>query len=237
MRQPLLMTLTFAFVLIAAACSSSPPGTPGPATPVTSPGAAPPAPVVTPAPVATPPAGNIGTGTECAATPSFDITNPVPSFAPDLDLEARFPTQIDGQPVTELQSVRWVELICLYGGQAGVDQFKADLPGGGSLNFATLTFASAVATVDGDDVQLSAFRTPGLDANVMVQAFAQLAGAISGETTVTGTLSNVTLGGKNVSVWTDEDGTINYLYASGDVLFGVSDVTDSQANKIFAALP
>lgn len=50
-------------------------------------------------------------------------------------------------------------------------------------------------------------------------------------------MSTATIGGKNVSVLTDEDGGVGYAYASGDTLFIVSSVTDSQAAKIFAAFP
>ena len=45
--------------------------------------------------------------------------------------------------------------------------------------------------------------------------------------------------GKTVTAVTDTGvgATTTYLYATGDTVFSVNDVTASQANKIFAALP
>ena len=50
-------------------------------------------------------------------------------------------------------------------------------------------------------------------------------------------VSYANLGGKEVTVWTGDDGRVAYLYPSGDVLFVVADVTESQASTVFAALP
>jgi len=44
-------------------------------------------------------------------------------------------------------------------------------------------------------------------------------------------------GGKEVTVWTDDADGVAYLYPSGDVLFVVANVTESQAGQLFAALP
>lgn len=159
----------------------------------------------------------------------------VPSFGLDVELAPRFPQEIDGVPVTDLTTVRWIDYLCtLGGGQAAVDLYVANMPP--SLNSTTFTHGYADAVVEGDEVDLAAYRTPGQDANVMIQSFAQLAHALFG-TDLQVTVSTATIGGKNVSVLTDENGGVGYAYASGDTLFIVSSVTDSQAAKIFAAFP
>ena len=51
------------------------------------------------------------------------------------------------------------------------------------------------------------------------------------------TLTPSNLGGKNVTLSTNSDGTVTYLYASGDTLFQITDANDDQAGKVVAALP
>lgn len=188
----------------------------------------------TPAPGATAtPGGGTLTGHECDAIPTFDISNPnTASPAPDTTLNAHFPPTIDGQPVTEVESMQWLYLICAFGGQAALQAAAAD---SGGIPFATMSFGSAHATVDGEDVKLSAFRTPGTEANAIVQVLARLA-AQSGELNA-GNFAATSISGKNVFVATDTDGSKSYAYPSGDTVIFFDGVTDSQAAKIVAALP
>ncbi len=233
----------FVSVALAAAivgCSSSPSATPTLAPGVT---AAPTqAPGTTPAPTLAPtqtPGGPTQlppglTGHECDAVPTFDLTNPDPATpVPDTTLSAHFPATIDGQPVTDVQSMQWLYLICQFGGQTALNSAAS---GAGPLGIATMSYGSASATVDGESVDLTAFRTPGGDANTIVQALATLA-AQSGTTINPGDVTATNISGKNVYVWTDTDGVKGYAYPSGDTLVMFSDVTDSQAAKILAALP
>jgi hypothetical protein len=116
------------------------------------------------------------TGTECAAYPTFSLSSPgLPSFAPDAALEAKFPTTIDGQPVSDLNTGFWAAFLCM-GGQSAYDRTVAELPSG--LNWAAMSYGSATYTVDGDSVDVSAFRTPGQDANGIVQGLAALAASM-----------------------------------------------------------
>jgi hypothetical protein len=176
-----------------------------------------------------------GTGHECDAVPTFSLSNPdQPTPAPDADLLAHFPATIDGQPLTDVTAVRWLYLMCAFGGQATVDQMMAEASGG--FNFATMSFGEATATVDGSEVKLNAFRTPGNDANTLIQSLTLLA-AQSGTTINPGDVTASNVAGKSVFVWTDTDGNKSYAYPSGDTLIMFDSVTDSQATKILTALP
>jgi hypothetical protein len=168
--------------------------------------------------------------------PTFDLANPIePSFPPDPQAEAHFPAMIDGQPVTDVQSQQWLYFLCYLGGQASLEQAAAQ--GGGNLNMATSSFAQATATVDGEEVDLTAWRTPGADANVLVEYLSVLA-ATSGTDISVSNVQQANVGGKNVYTWTDpDDGTKSYAYPAGDTLIFFEDVTDSQATKILSALP
>jgi hypothetical protein len=180
----------------------------------------------------TPPAGL--TGHECDAVPTFSLGNPDPSFPPDETLNAHFPATIDGQPVTDVTSQQWLYFLCMFGGQTALEQAVSEA--GGAINFATMSFGSATATVDGESVDLTAFRTPGTDANAMVQYLALLA-TQAGTVINPGDVVSANIGGKSVYVWTDEDGAKNYAYPAGDTLIFFDSVTDSQATKILTALP
>jgi hypothetical protein len=232
-----------------AACGSSPSAssTPGttlaPGATATSPGATLPptaaptgAPTTGPTGGATAPPGSGLTGHECDAIPTFSLSNPnLASPAPDATLNAHFPAQIDGQPVTDVQSQRWIDFLCVFGGQAMVNQSAGDI--GSGLNLTTMSFGSAKATVDGESVDLNAFRTPSADATTLVQSLALIVAQTGNAGALQGTATTANIGGKNVYVWTDSDGAKSYAYASGDTLITFNSVTDSQATKILTALP
>jgi hypothetical protein len=178
----------------------------------------------------------VGVDQSCLTVQTFDPNSPLfgPSFPPDSQLEAKFPAQIDGQPVTQISSFYWAQAVCFYNGPAGVDELASSMPG---INPQTLSFGSAAATVDGEPVTITAFRSPGQDGDVIVQWIAQLASGL-GDQAPTGTLSQGSILGRNVYLWTDDDdGSITYGYVSGDTLFGLSGVDGSQATKVIAALP
>jgi len=190
----------------------------------------------TPSPVTSP--GPQATGA-CAAIPTIDPNNP-PDTLPltaDPTLEAEFPTQIDGQDVTDLASGRWLETLCMLGGQASVDAAQLNLPPG--LDLSPMTVASATATVDGSSVTIVAYRLPGHGADEILGVLGDVSGALSSQRpTLTSSLSPATAGGKDVSRWTNPaDGTDTYVYASGDTLWMVRSIDESQADKIFATLP
>src|SRR3970040_1685901 len=107
-----------ALLVLAAACSGNPSPTQTPtATPAGTPGAT----------TTVPPTGTVtlppGAGNECASLPTFDPSNPLPSFASDPALEAHFPAEIDGEQVRDLTSFSWAQIACI-GGQAAVDAVR-----------------------------------------------------------------------------------------------------------------
>jgi hypothetical protein len=185
---------------------------------------------VPPASTPAPTGGTAVTGHECDAVPTISVSNPNPSFAADTALLGHFPTTVDGQPVTDVQAVPWIDFLCL-GGQAAFSQALAANPG-----LATMSYGSFTANVDGEDVDVSAFRQPGGDGNALAQTIANLAAA-AGNPVDLGQVTTTTVGGKNVYTWTDTDGNKGYGYVSGDTLIIVDSVTDSQAAKIISALP
>ncbi|MEP7361039.1 MAG: hypothetical protein ABI744_05600 [Chloroflexota bacterium] len=170
------------------------------------------------------------TGHECDAAPTFSISNPNPSFRSDAALLSHFPTTVDGQPVTDATANPWIDLLCA-GGQGAFNRTASANP-----SFASMSFGHFTANVDGEDVDVSAFRQPGADANVLAQTIAALAFA-SGNPIDLGQVTTTTVGGKSVYTWTDADGIKGYGYVSGDTLIIIDSATDSQATKIIAALP
>ena len=212
-------------MLLLAACGSSP------ATSPTGPGS-------TAAAHSTPTAAPVAAGAECAGLPVYNPASPSASFAyaSDKTIEAKFPTQIDGQPVTGITSGRFIEMLCYFDGQAGIDALRTSMPV--ALNLMNMSVGSAQATVDGASVIVSAFRTPGADAGQLLQDLASLASS-SGSDTAKFTLSELkdaTVGGKAVKTWTDATGNTSYIYVTGDTIIMIDSVTPSQAEKIFTAM-
>jgi hypothetical protein len=217
------IALTSAVLLLAVACSASP--STQTATPVGQTPGTPTQPIPT-AGATQPPAG----GSECSGFPTMNPASPaLPSFITDPGIEAKFPSQIDGQPVTDVESFSWAQLVCL-GGQAAIDRIR----GTTQFDLLSLSMATATATVEGDEVELMAFRTPGGDATQIVQTLAELSSA-AGEESDIASITPGTAGGKSVLVVAGTDGTTSYGYVSGDTLVIAEDITQSQADKIFAA--
>ena len=189
-------------------------------------------------PSAAPLASPVASG-PCAAIPTIDPNNPPETLGltGDPTLEAEFPTELDGESVTDVSSARWIEALCSMGGQASVDAAARNLPPG--LDLSAMSVGSAAATVDGKPVTIVAFRLPGHRGDELLGVVGNLSAAIFPDTAkFTSALTASTAGGKNVSRWTNPaDGRDSYLYASGDTLWTVDSINQSQADKIFAALP
>ena len=173
-----------------------------------------------------PPIGNV-----CAAYPTIDPSNPYnyPSPVPDTTLEAHFPTEIDGNPVEDLSSQSWAAIACL-GSPESVNQIASTA----GFDLTKLTEADATVTVDDEDVEIDAFRLPGGDGNQIVTVLAQLAAA-SGTGLEPGTVGQGTAAGKPVITYTDSEG-VSYGIVIGDTLIFAGPITQSQADKIFAAI-
>ncbi len=157
-------------------------------------------------------------------------------LTPDRALEATFPVLLDGQPLVDLASGRWIETVCSLGGEGSVDAALATVPAGFTLT--DLRVASAQAQVDGLAVEITAFRLPGHSGSELLPVVGALSSAVSPGRPKFASFDPVTLGGKNVSHWSDSlTGAVSYLYAHDDILFIIDNVTLSQANKVLAALP
>lgn len=242
MRRPFDALLSAGLVLGVVACGGSPTASPTPVGATQAPGGATAAvPSIAIPSIAVPTlsaGGGTTTGTQCAAYPTFSIGNSVPpSFAPDPVLESHFPGQVDGQPVTDITTRSWLAYICLYAGGRIVSRETGLFLGG--FNEANLTFGSAQATVDGDEVTIDGFRYAGGDGTAVIQYLNQIAFALSGgsDTPQPFTMSTANIGGKNAEVATNADGKVTDIYPNGDTIIGLDNVTQDQASKIFAALP
>ena len=173
--------------------------------------------------------------------PSFAIPSfAIPSFASDPDLAAKYPTTIDGQPVTGLQTFFFLDLLKAFESEAQIQAITSAL-GSFGLDANTVSAGSAKATVDGSDVTIGSLRAPGADANQIIAHYNDIQAAVNtamGQPAPSSppTLTQSNLGGKNVTLSTDSDGIVTYLYASGDTLFQISDANDDQAGKVLAAL-
>jgi hypothetical protein len=233
------LAMLFAAGVMMAACGGATPAatsTPGGGTPTGGPTATggtgatptPTTPVSTPGATNQPPAGNI-----CAGFPTLDPNNPLamPSPVPDPGLEAHFPAQIDGSDATDVESGSFAAFACLGGSQS-----LQQLQNTAGYDLTKLTWGQADYTVDGEDVELLAFRIPGGDANQIVATLAQLVVAAGADSTIEG-VTQGTAGGKNVIIVAHDDGTQGYGYVTGDTLITVEEATTSQAEKIFAAVP
>jgi hypothetical protein len=176
-------------------------------------------------------------GAECIALPTInrDQEDPAVPLTPDAVLERKFPATIDGQPLQDLASGRWHELECLLSGQQAYDATRASV--NGSIDLGSLTVASAQATIDGLPVSITAFRTPGEDAPALLDALGALSGSISDSPRFADSPQPASVAGKQVSLWPLDQVRSSYAYVSGDTLFVVAGATDSQAGKIFSALP
>jgi hypothetical protein len=209
--------------LIVVACGGAPASTPGTPT-----GAA----------TATPEGTSGPTGNECVGVPTLNLGNAEePQFTGDPELEALFPAQIGGEPVTDIRSYRMVEFFCYIGGQALVDQMRANLDT--PLDLATMSVANGEVTLDGATVELSAIRLPGQGASNVLTDLVQLVQTFAGGSMgdIGGSVTNADVGGKSVQVFSSADGEVAYIYVIGDSMIVISDVSEAQAATILGALP
>jgi hypothetical protein len=181
---------------------------------------------------------DVPTTGDCAGIPTIPHDHPPDTLnlTRDPTLEAKFPDLIDGMPVGDVASGKWIETLCTLGGQASVDTARANVPAGTDL--AALTVGSGQTVVDGLAVTITAFRLPGHQGAELIPMIGGLSSALTGSAPkFTSDLEDVTVGGKSVKRWTNAaDGQVSYLYSSGDTLFVIEGVTPSQADKVVAGL-
>ncbi len=223
-RSTVLALLTAAAV---AACSGAPPAptaSSGASAPADQPTSSPLTGGPTPALSAPPQPGGSG------PLPPFSFA--IPSFAPDTTLEAAFPTEIDGQPVTGIESVSFLAFLQAFETDPEVvAEFAAAMQGIG-VDPAAVGFASADVTVGDDTLELQAVRTPGGSAASALDALTALDPPDPAPT-----ITDETIGGKPVRVATLEDGEEEFVYANGDLAWLLPGADRAQAEVIFAALP
>jgi hypothetical protein len=186
-----------------------------------------------------PPSPFIPVSGPCAGIPQYPPDKPPGSLVltPDPTLEAEYPMTIDGQPVTNLASARYIESLCALGGDASIAAAENQLAPGVDLN--DIRVATGNVVIDGQSVTIDAYRLPNHRGDELVAVVGVLATTVAGsEARFTDDLVQTTAGGRSVLQFTNAaDGSVSYLYATGDTLFIVEDSTPSQADKIVAALP
>lgn len=216
---------TILLVALLAACSSGAAAPTGPAvdtTPASQPTGA----------VPQPSDGSAPGSSFSFALPSFAIPSfAIPSFMPDPALQGAFPTEIDGQPLTNVQAVSFLSVMQSSQDQADIDAFVAAMQALG-LDPASVGYGSGTVEVDGEEVTLQAVRTPGTDPRPAIDALIALDPPDPAPT-----ISSGTVGGKPVTISTFEDGDVDYYYISGDIAWLLSGTTEDQAATILGALP
>jgi hypothetical protein len=166
------------------------------------------------------------------------VNTSVPSFATDSGLAAKFPATVDGQPVTNVQTALFADVMRQSPGTTDAEfQALSQKLSAIGIDFATMSFGSGQATVDGKQVAITGLRTPNSDANKIIQNYGAIVDAFGSPPETLPTMSQSTAGGKTVTLSVDSNGTTTTLYVSGDTLFILRDLTDSQKGKIVAALP
>jgi hypothetical protein len=219
------LALAAGVVFVVAACGAAAPGTSL-------------APGQTPGTGSTPvPPPPIDVSQMCAGMPTYSPQTPTPVFLQDDVLNAKFPTTVDGQPVTNIRSTNWLQSVC-YSGNAteSLQRFAAIF---GAAALPGISTGSASATVDGDTVSISAFRIAGTDANAIFTHFTEFAIGIGISPTEAAkyAVSQGNVGGKNVYIVTDPDGDKSYDLVSGDSVFSIFGSDEAQAATVLAAFP
>jgi hypothetical protein len=166
---------------------------------------------------------------------------PGPSIDANADpaLAASFPKTIDGQPVTNVQTFHFLDILLTTGAPSTViDQFNRFASAAG-INPRSVNLGTAEVTVGGKAELLQALRARGTDASHFIQplvAVAQVRNVGARATPRSLTVSASTVGGKNVQVATSPDLT-QYYYPTGDTVFILNNVDAATAATILAALP
>ncbi len=206
--------------LVAGACMGATP-TPGPSTAPTSAATAGPG-----VPADTP-------GGQPTLPPAS--TSPPASFAPDQQLAAVMPASIGGgqcQNVTFHLSDAFSTFSA--DGQAAFQRMADAL--GVALDQISLGSASCSIGVGGETVAVGygTYRAQGTDPDKLVDGFLVL--RLDGQEAPPSTVP-ATVGGKSVTKATHADGTVEYLYGSGDVLFIYPSQNQQTDDVVLASFP
>jgi hypothetical protein len=153
----------------------------------------------------------------------------------DSSLLSEFPTQVAGAPVTDVSAIPLLAFLCSFAGQASVDQERQTTSILG-VDITSMSVGNFTATINSNDVKVTALRTPNKDASQLISNFG-IFGAFAGVSIAGTGVTDGNLGGKNVKVATSSTGTKSYFYAHGDTLFILDSTSDAEATAILQALP
>ena len=167
------------------------------------------------------------------ALPSIALPSiAIPSFAPDPVIEGVFPSEIDGQPVTDVQSANFLTVLQALGTDAEiVAQFVSGMQAIG-VDPATVGFGSGTVVLDDTPVTIQLIRFPGGNAGAALDTLTRIDAPDEAPT-----LTNETIGGKPATVATNPDGDVEYFYVSGEWAWLVDNADRASVEAIFAALP
>jgi len=172
------------------------------------------------------------------AIPSFAFPSfAIPSFNTngDPDLAAKFPTTIAGQPVTNVQTFRLMDLFNAFG-QTEQSQTFAQAMVALGVDPNSVTTGSADSTVNGSDDRITAFRAPGVSASQFLSVLPQVAQALD-PTQPQPVVGQTNIGGKTVTTFTDpQDGSITYYYPSGDTIWSTDATDPADVGVILSAI-
>jgi hypothetical protein len=237
-------TVALAAAIAIAACSSSTPSASGGAPPVALPSIALPS-VALPSLPAVPSFAipSLGTSQLCAGKPTFSASAQ-PSFPNDPDLAAKFPQQIAGAAPDQVQTFKFVDELCLFGGigldqmvtafsQAGVDITSASI-GSATYSLPQPCTSGESPCLSTEKLNLTALRTPGGDATKMVTGLAAFT-AILGQQNKLQNIQQSTVGGKSVFTAKQGDGKTSYVYPAGDTLWLFDSANDQTAATVLSA--
>jgi hypothetical protein len=172
------------------------------------------------------------------AIPSFAIPSvnlgsfQVPGLHADPALEARLPNQVCGTDAFKLSFTAATGSNGALGGLGGgLSGLFGGLGSVGAYSIAVATVSPTAAPSASCDTTFFALQLQGGDASQFVTLIGQAA------TRSGGSVSQASLGGKNVTVIDDSSGSKTYVYALGDTAFGVSAPDDATAGQALAQLP
>ena len=155
--------------------------------------------------------------------PGFSFA--LPSFTSDAELEAMFPKDLGGQPITVL-SMAGSDF--LGTGMAGAQIGPALQQMGKSPSDLSVAVGGTTA------ISVIAFRIKGVPADQFLNAYTAAAGGTAGST-----ITDASFGGKAVKkVVTSGSGSV-YLYLKGDIIWtvGGNAPTDALLTEAFSKLP
>jgi hypothetical protein len=155
--------------------------------------------------------------------PGFSFA--LPSFTSDAELEAMFPKDLGGQPITVLS-------------MTGSDFFGSGMAGneiGPALQQLGKSPSDLSVAVGGTaEISVIAFRIKGVPADQFLNAYTATAGGTNGAT-----ITDASFGGKAVKKVTTAGQPGAYLYLKGDVIWtvGGNAPTDALLTEAFSKLP